>query len=193
MGVGVLEPDVVVTMTSTVPADSGGDVAIRRLSDSTVTLVAAVVPKATVASEVKSVPATKTLVPPVVGPWWGTTALTTGAGVVAPATPDDVIKTPTGRAAAQRTKPNLRYMMTSFIYDDAPCGVRLPDRSSHAVRYGLYAMFHGAWFDNHRRGHPTVVENGAVLDSTPVRARSREMRRAAKADALVHLSALSDV
>jgi hypothetical protein len=119
LGVGVLEPDVVVTMTSTVPADSGGDVAIRRLSDSTVTLVAAVVPKATVASEVKSVPATKTLVPPVVGPWWGTTALTTGAGVVAPATPDDVIKTPTGRTAAQRTKPNLRYMMTSFIYDDA--------------------------------------------------------------------------
>src|ERR1700676_280958 len=82
LGVGVLDPAPVVTMISTVPADSAGDVAIRRLLDSTVTLVAAIVPKATDASEEKSVPATKTLVPPVVGPWGGTTALPVGAGDV---------------------------------------------------------------------------------------------------------------
>jgi hypothetical protein len=106
-------------MMSTVPADSGGDFAIRRLSDFTVTLVAAVVPKATVASVVNPVPATKTLVPPAMGPWWGTTALTVGAGAAALATPDVASKRATGRAAAERTKPNLRYMMTSFRHCDA--------------------------------------------------------------------------
>ena len=107
----MLGPAAVVTMTSTVPADSGGDLATRRFSDFTVTLTAAIVPKATVASEVNPVPATKTLVPPVVGLVGDHCAYCWRRYVPRAATPNAAIKKPTGSAAAERTKPNLRYMI----------------------------------------------------------------------------------
>ena len=78
LGVGALEPAVVVTMTSTVPVGSTGDVAMIMWLDSTVTLAAGVVPNATVEPFVNLCPSTYTVVPPVTGPFFGNIVLTTG-------------------------------------------------------------------------------------------------------------------
>src|SRR5579863_756567 len=71
-------PPAVVTVTSTVPADSAGEVAVIVVPLTTETPVAAVPPKETVAGEAKLVPVMVTDVPPEVGPWFGLTALTVG-------------------------------------------------------------------------------------------------------------------
>jgi hypothetical protein len=78
LGMGALEPAVVVTMTSTVPVGSTGDVAMIMWLDSTVTLAAGVVPNATVEPFVNLCPRTYTVVPPVTGPVFGKILLTFG-------------------------------------------------------------------------------------------------------------------
>ncbi len=64
-------PPAVVTVMSTVPAALGGEVAVIWLSESTVKVVAAVVPKSTAVAVVKPVPVMVTVVPPAVGPELG--------------------------------------------------------------------------------------------------------------------------
>ena len=92
----VLVPPDVVTVTSTVP-DPAREVAVSEVAEETVTPVAAVVPKCTVAPEAKFVPVTVTTVPPLIGPCVGLTPVTDGAGVLADAalmrapTADDVL------------------------------------------------------------------------------------------------------
>ena len=72
-------PPAVVTCTSTVPAPCAGDVAVIDVAEFTVTPVAAVPPKLTVAPVRKFVPVIVTDVPPPVGPDVGTIDVTAGA------------------------------------------------------------------------------------------------------------------
>ncbi len=77
-------PPEVVTVTSTVPADSSGLIAVMEVDETTAKLVALVVPKSTVVAPVKPVPVMVTLVPPAVVPEIGLTSVTagvTGVGV----------------------------------------------------------------------------------------------------------------
>ena len=64
-------PPAVVTVISTVPADSAGEVAVKEVDELTVTAVAVTVPNITVAPDVKPVPAMDTEVPPEVRPLVG--------------------------------------------------------------------------------------------------------------------------
>ena len=66
------------TVTTTVPADSAGEMAVIEVEESTVTDAAGVVPKSTVAPVAKPVPVMVTLVPPDVYPEVGEIELTTG-------------------------------------------------------------------------------------------------------------------
>jgi hypothetical protein len=66
-------------VTSTVPADSAGAVAVTWVAETTVNEAAAVPPKATALAPVKFVPVTVTAVPPATGPAFGLTAVTVGA------------------------------------------------------------------------------------------------------------------
>ena len=75
-----LVPLVVVTVTFTVPGCPAGETAVIEVDETTVTLVAATVPKSTVAPGIKLVPVMVTEVPPVVGPEVGLTVVTIGAG-----------------------------------------------------------------------------------------------------------------
>ena len=68
-----------VTVTSTVPAASAGLVAVICVAETTITLVAAVVPKSTAVAPLKPVPVIVTDVPPADGPAAGLTAVTVGA------------------------------------------------------------------------------------------------------------------
>jgi hypothetical protein len=68
-----------VTVTSTVPAECAGDVAVIDESLLTVTPVAAVPPKFTAVAPVKPVPVIVTDVPPAAGPLLGVTLVTVGA------------------------------------------------------------------------------------------------------------------
>ena len=77
-------PPAAVTITSTVPADSAGEVAVMEVVPTTVTPVAATVPNFTVLPALKLVPVMVTEVPPVVGPVLGVTLVTVGAGGGAP-------------------------------------------------------------------------------------------------------------
>ena len=61
-------PPGVVTVTSTVPATLGGEVAVIWVAESTGELVAGVAPKSTAVAPVKPVPVMVTVVPPAVGP-----------------------------------------------------------------------------------------------------------------------------
>jgi hypothetical protein len=72
----------VVTVTSTVPAASGGEMAVMLVSEFTVKLAAATVPKDTAVAPVKPLPLTVTLVPPPVLPLVGVTLVTEGADAV---------------------------------------------------------------------------------------------------------------
>jgi len=72
-------PAGVVTVTSTVAADSAGEVAVTEVSLLTVTPVAAVVPKLTALAPVNPVPVMVTDVPPVLDPELGLTPVTVGA------------------------------------------------------------------------------------------------------------------
>ena len=73
---------VLVTTTFTVPAASAGVVAVIDVLLTTVTPVAAVPPKLTVAPAKKFVPVIVTPVPPAVGPVLGAIEVTVGAGLV---------------------------------------------------------------------------------------------------------------
>ena len=73
-----LVPPGVVTVTSTVPADSAGAVAVILLELLTVYAPAAVPPKLTAVAPVNPVPVIVTLVPPAVGPDAGLTLVTEG-------------------------------------------------------------------------------------------------------------------
>src|SRR5205823_4114885 len=74
-----LVPPAVVTVTSTVPADPEGAVALIEVDELTVKLLAAAVPKVTAVAFVKFVPVMLTVVPPAVGPDVGLMPLTVGA------------------------------------------------------------------------------------------------------------------
>jgi hypothetical protein len=71
-------PPGVVTVTSTVPAEPAGEVAVMLVSLTTVTSMAAWVPKLIAVAPVKPVPVMVTDVPPTSGPALGATAVTVG-------------------------------------------------------------------------------------------------------------------
>ena len=70
-----------VTRTSRAPAAPAGVLAVIDVALATTTLVAAVPPTVTVAPAAKLVPVSVTVVPPVVGPDAGDTAVSVGVGV----------------------------------------------------------------------------------------------------------------
>ena len=72
-------PPGVVTVTSTEPVDPAGLVAVMMVALTTVTLVAAMLPKLTAVAPVKFVPVIVTLVPPAADPLAGLTVVTVGA------------------------------------------------------------------------------------------------------------------
>jgi hypothetical protein len=74
-----LEPAVVTTVTSTVPAVSIGVLAVQDVDEEQDTLVPGVAPKLTVSPRAKPEPVIVTVVPPAVGPAVGLIALTVGA------------------------------------------------------------------------------------------------------------------
>ena len=73
-----LAPTGVVTMTSTVARPSAGETAVAEVAETTVKLVAAVVPKSTALAPVKPVPVMVTEVAPAGRPATGLMALTVG-------------------------------------------------------------------------------------------------------------------
>jgi hypothetical protein len=75
-------PSGVVTVTSTVPVPAG-ETAETTFGPSTVTSVAALMPKLTAVAPVRLLPKMYTFVPPVSGPRLGKTTLTVGAAPVA--------------------------------------------------------------------------------------------------------------
>ncbi len=78
-------PPAAVTVTSTAPADSAGEVTVSEVpAQFTTTLVPATVPNFTAVTPVKLVPLTVTEVPPAVDPEVGLTPVTVGAGGGAP-------------------------------------------------------------------------------------------------------------
>ena len=89
-------PPGVVTVTSTLPADSAGLVAAIWVALFTVKLVAAVVPKSTAVAPVRLVPVTVTLVPPAEVPVVGLTAVTVGATTKVKSSAEDLAETPPG-------------------------------------------------------------------------------------------------
>jgi hypothetical protein len=68
-----------VTVTSTVPADSAGEVAVIWVPDTTVNVVAERSPNDTAVAPVNPVPVIVTEVPPATGPALGLTPVTVGA------------------------------------------------------------------------------------------------------------------
>jgi hypothetical protein len=75
-------PPGVVTTTFTCPGACAGETTFSTVGDVNVTGWARAVPKLTVAVEVKPLPVTVTLVPPVLGPVAGEMAVTDGATAV---------------------------------------------------------------------------------------------------------------
>jgi hypothetical protein len=71
-------PAFVVTVTSTVPAISGGEIATTELSEYTVNLLAASAPKLTAVAPIKPLPVIETSVTPAVLPELAATAVTDG-------------------------------------------------------------------------------------------------------------------
>ena len=75
-----LVPPGVVTVTSTAPCVPAGAVAVMELAETTVKLAAFAAPNRTAVAPVSPVPVIVTTVPPVVGPLFGLTDVTVGAG-----------------------------------------------------------------------------------------------------------------
>jgi hypothetical protein len=73
-------PPGLATVTSTVPADCGGTVAVIWLSDSTVNDVDAVAPNSTAVTALRPVPLSVTMPPPEAGPALGVTDEIAGTG-----------------------------------------------------------------------------------------------------------------
>src|SRR5271166_1057540 len=76
---GAEVPPGVVTVTSTVPADAAGELAVISVDETTETELAGMAPNWTVAPATKPVPVMVTEVPPATGPAFGLTAVTIGA------------------------------------------------------------------------------------------------------------------
>jgi len=77
-----LEPPDVVTVTSTLPADSTGETAVIEVAEFTLKLVALVEPNLTAVTPMNSVPVIITLVPPATAPWCGDTFVTAGTPAI---------------------------------------------------------------------------------------------------------------
>ena len=77
-----LVPLGVVTVTSTVPAELAGEVAVIIVALTTVTPVAAAPPNITAVAPVKLVPVMVTAVPPASGPLVGEMPVTVGGGTI---------------------------------------------------------------------------------------------------------------
>ena len=77
-------PDGAVTLTSTVPGTPGGATAVICVAESTLKLVAAVVPKVTAVAPVRFSPVIVTAVPPAAGPFFGKSFLMIGAAARPP-------------------------------------------------------------------------------------------------------------
>src|SRR5437763_11500503 len=75
-----LVPQELVTVTSTGPAASAGVLAVIKVGESTVKLVAGVEPNLTSVAPMKSVPEMITVAPPLAGPFLGFTRVTAGGG-----------------------------------------------------------------------------------------------------------------
>ena len=97
-------PAALVAVMSTVPAASAGDVAVIWVSELTVKLVAAVLPKLTAVTLIKPVPVMVTDVPPAVVPAAGLTDVITGAPKVY-FEPADVAEVPAALTAVMSTVP----------------------------------------------------------------------------------------
>jgi hypothetical protein len=76
---GAEVPRAVVTVTSTVPADLAGDMAVMEVAELTVNEVTVVVPNFTAETLIRLVPVMVTLVPPAFGPKLGLTPVTVAA------------------------------------------------------------------------------------------------------------------
>jgi hypothetical protein len=74
-------PPGVMTVTSTVPAAWGGEVAVIEVDELTVNDAAALAPNLTAVAPLRLLPLTVTVVPPATGPAAGLTPLTAGAAV----------------------------------------------------------------------------------------------------------------
>ena len=75
-----MPPGVVTVMSTVVPAEPAGDIAVIEISLLTVKLVAAVAPNLTAVEPVKPVPVIATEVPPAARPVVGEMLVTVGAG-----------------------------------------------------------------------------------------------------------------
>jgi hypothetical protein len=98
-------PPGVVTVTSTVPAGSAGEVAVIDVAELTVNEVALVAPNVTADAAVKPVPEMVTLVAPPVGPALGLTAVTVGAPWYEKWSAADFAEVPVGVVTVTSTVP----------------------------------------------------------------------------------------
>jgi len=107
-GLGLEVPDPVVTLMSTIPRGSGGEVAVIEVALFTVREEAGVVPNLTWVAPVKLVPVMVTEVPPAADPELGLTAVTVGSGVatnVNQSTGASTAETPAGVVTVTSTVP----------------------------------------------------------------------------------------
>src|SRR5208283_1539080 len=100
-----LIPPGVVTVTSTVPAEPAGETAVILVPDTTVTLLAPVKPKSTVAPVTNPVPVTVTVVPPATGPAAGEMPVTAGTGSYVNSSAGNVALVPPGVVTVTSTVP----------------------------------------------------------------------------------------
>jgi hypothetical protein len=98
-------PPGVVTVTSTVPAEPAGEVAVMLVSLTTVNEVAAVLPKLTAVAPVNPLPVIVTDVPPASGPAVGEIPVTTGATVYVKWSAELVVELPPGVVTVTSTVP----------------------------------------------------------------------------------------
>ncbi len=107
-GSGLEVPDPVVTLMSTVPRGSGGEVAVMEVALFTVRAEAATVPNLTWVAAVKLVPVIVTGVPSAADPVLGLTAVTVGRGMatnVNQSTGASIAETPAGVVTVTSTVP----------------------------------------------------------------------------------------
>jgi hypothetical protein len=98
-------PPGVVTVTSTVPADPAGAVAVIDVSEMTVNVVAGLFPKLTAVAPVKLVPVIVTIVPPAVDPLVGDRLVTVGAATYVNSSAGEIAETPPGAVTVTSTVP----------------------------------------------------------------------------------------
>ena len=97
-------PPGVVTVTSTTPVPAGSS-AVIVVSETTVKLVAGVVPKSTAVAPVKAIPVIVTVVPPDCGPSVGLMLVTVGAAVYVNWSAEEVADVPPGVVTVTSTTP----------------------------------------------------------------------------------------